>query len=118
MDGKLGRAGDLPAETNRLRESFTWYRAGEIHREGNLPAVVGRHQLEWYIDGVPARTGNGPLAMSADGSRVVLDPDGRLKSVPPAQKIHQLQRDDYMRQQLTLAGEGPRDFVTGYRTDV
>ena len=44
-----------------------WYRNGELHREGDLPAVVCKDVKEWWKNGLRHREGDLPAVVYHDG---------------------------------------------------
>jgi hypothetical protein len=68
-EGKLHRAGDLPAveDANGYRE---WYKDGKLHRAGDKPAIeCADGYREWYKDGKLHRDGDKPAVEYASGYR-------------------------------------------------
>jgi len=52
----------LDEEGHRL----VWYKDGDIHRDGDLPAVIDIDRQEWYKDGKRHREGDKPAWISRD----------------------------------------------------
>jgi ribosomal protein L25 (general stress protein Ctc) len=68
-NGQLHRDGDLPAVVSRDGGTYHWYKNGQPHRDGDLPAVVysdGTHQ--WYKNGQLHRDGDLPAVVYSDGT--------------------------------------------------
>jgi hypothetical protein len=51
-EGKLHRAGDLPAVEERANDYRAWYKKGKLHRDGDKPAIVDASgNRYWYKEG-------------------------------------------------------------------
>ncbi len=60
--GQRHRGGDLPA---LVREGVyqVWYRFGELHRDGDSPAIINGRYRAWYRKGKPYRDNGWPTVM-------------------------------------------------------
>ena len=48
----------------------TWYKHGQVHRDGNLPAIIyATGAKRWYKDGKRHRDGDLPAVMHANGAQ-------------------------------------------------
>jgi len=66
-NGELHRDGDLPAIIYATG-SKAWYRDGKQHRDGDQPALVGCHGTQmWFRDGKLHRDGDLPAVIFYDG---------------------------------------------------
>jgi len=76
-DGELHRDGDLPAEI-WANGTQKWYRDGELHRDGDLPAEIWANGSQrWYREGVMHRDGDLPAVTWVDGTQLWYK-EGRL----------------------------------------
>jgi hypothetical protein len=51
-DGEIHRDGDRPAVIDHRRQVQVWYKKGKRHREGGQPAVIESNgKQQWYLDG-------------------------------------------------------------------
>ena len=65
-DGRLHRENG-PAMVSA--NNSWWYRHGELHRDGDLPAVTNNGDLYWYLNGKKHRDGDKPAIIMFTGSR-------------------------------------------------
>jgi hypothetical protein len=66
--GELHRDGDKPA----VMEGYSyriWYYNGKIHRDGDRPAVIERFRRVWYKKGLRHREGNLPAVVESNGNK-------------------------------------------------
>jgi hypothetical protein len=68
-EGNRHRAGDLPA-VEYASGTLCWYKDGKLHRDGDLPAVeYANSPRYWYKDGKLHRDGDLPAVEYASGDR-------------------------------------------------
>jgi len=85
-DGQLHRGGDLPAVI-QVNGSQRWYKDGKKHRDGDLPAEIWADGVQfWYKDGQRHRDGDLPAEIRADGSQEWYK-DGKLHRSRKTSKI-------------------------------
>ena len=80
--GRLHRDGDLPAVVY-LNGSQKWYKNGQHHRDGDLPAIVyWDGSQEWYKNGLQHRDGDLPAYIGSSGSGTQLwYKDGKIHRI-------------------------------------
>jgi hypothetical protein len=68
-EGNIHRDGDLPAII-RPGGNQEWYKKGRLHRDGDLPAIMlADGDQEWYTEGKLHRDGDLPGAIYANGDQ-------------------------------------------------
>jgi antitoxin component YwqK of YwqJK toxin-antitoxin module len=68
-DGQLHRNGDLPALIDKDGNQC-WYKDGKLHRDGELPAVIYADGTQhWYKDGKLHRDGDLPAIICANDNK-------------------------------------------------
>jgi len=66
-NGDLHRDGDLPAVVNESEDYYyEWFQNGLLHRDGDKPAIVDECLKEWYRNGVRHRDGYKPAYKHID----------------------------------------------------
>lgn len=68
-NGELHRDGDLPAKIYS-DGSCQWYRNGLLHRDNDLPAINNHIFQVWYQNGKRHRDNDMPAEISVDGHKV------------------------------------------------
>jgi hypothetical protein len=67
-NGELHREGGLPAVVGADGTKW-WYKNNQLHREGGLPAIEGAFGKSWWYNGKKHREGGLPAIESADGTK-------------------------------------------------
>jgi hypothetical protein len=68
-EGELHRDGDLPAIILADGDQW-WYKKGKFHRDGDLPAIIhGNGKQEWFKEGKRHRDGDLPAVIYANGDQ-------------------------------------------------
>ena len=99
------------AETCVIRPDGTqmWYLRGQLHREGDQPAVIYHDgTLEWYIHGKLQREFDQPAVIEANGTqRWYLNGQRHRNGDQPAIKIHDGHQEWYLYGKLHRDGDQP-----------
>lgn len=75
--GELHRDGDLPAKVGRTK--IQWYQRGECHRDNGLPAIVRANGfMAWIVGGYEQRDGDLPTIVNSDGAQLWRNRNGIL----------------------------------------